>query len=209
MRNAKDRFLHSPCRVYCFADSVAMGRALLDAGARTIQLRNKTVGDEDFRRMAAELLMYVRRFEDALLIINDRVDVAVAVGADGVHVGQQDLACVDVVQRVPEPMLIGISARYPEAARQAADEGADYLGTGSVFATGTKPEARVIGLQGLKAVIAAVQIPVVAIGGISALNIRPVLDSGARYAAVIGAINAAPDPAAAYREMEAIAAQTR
>jgi len=198
--------LQSPCRVYCFAAGVESGANLLKAGARILQLRNKSVDDDRFHRIAVELLDRVRRFDDAVLIVNDRVDIAVAVGADGVHVGQEDLPCGDVVRRVPPEMIVGVSARYPRLAQQAARDGADYVGTGSVFATGTKPEAEVIGLQGLQAVVAAVDIPVVAIGGISAANIRPVIQCGARYAAVIAGIDAAPDPAAAYRQMEAAAA---
>jgi thiamine-phosphate diphosphorylase len=209
MRTAKERFLQSSRRVYCFADSPATGKTLLDAGARILQLRNKTAGDATFERMAAELLACVRRFEDAVLIVNDRVEIAVAVGADGIHVGQTDLACAEVVQRVPPHMIIGVSARYPDIARRAAADGADYLGTGSVFATDTKPDAAVIGLDGLAAVVQAVRIPVVAIGGITAANIQPMLACNARYAAVIAAINDAADPAAAYRKMEALAAQTR
>lgn len=205
MPAARQRFLQSPCRVYCFADRPALGKILLDAGARIIQLRNKVVDDREYQRMARELLAHVRRFEDAVLIINDRVDIAVAVGADGVHVGQEDRACVQVRRQVPAEMIVGVSARYPDLAQRAAIGGADYVGTGSVFATGTKPGAAVIGPAGLQAVVAAVDIPVVAIGGITADNLRQVLACGARYAAVISAINTAADPGAAYREMEAIA----
>jgi len=205
VKNARERFLQSPCRVYCFADRVGLGKTLLEAGARILQLRNKIVDDAEFHRMAAELLEYVRKFDDAVLIVNDRVDIAVTVGADGVHVGQEDRSCVEVRRQVPAGMIVGVSARYPALAQRAAAEGADYLGTGSVFATGTKPDAEVIGPPGLQAVVQAVQIPVAAIGGISAGNIRQVFDCGARYAAVISAVNAAPNPADAYRQMEAAA----
>jgi thiamine-phosphate pyrophosphorylase len=102
-----------------------------------------------------------------------------------------------VVQRAPASMIVGVSARYPDLARSAAAAGATYVGSGAVFATSTKTEAVVIGLKGLQAVVKAVDIPVVAIGGITHASLRPVLETGVRYCAVISGINDAPDPAAA------------
>ena len=197
MRRSKDVFLQGPGRIYCFADSVALARTLLDAGARVIQLRHKTADDAAFKRLAVEMLARVRSFEDAVLIVNDRVDIALEVGADGVHVGQEDQDFREVLRRAPAEMIVGVSARYPDLARSAAAAGATYVGAGAVFATPTKPEAVVIGLEGLQAVVAAVEIPVVAIGGITHASLRPVLAAGARYAAVVSGINDAPDPAAA------------
>lgn len=197
MRRSRDIFLRSPGRIYCFADSVALARTLLEAGARVIQLRHKTADDAAFLRIAAAMLACVRSFEDAVLIVNDRVDIALEVGADGIHVGQEDRDFREVIRRAPAETIVGVSARYPTEARAAAAAGATYVGAGAVFATPTKPEAVVIGLQGLQAVTAAVDIPVVAIGGITHANLRPVLAAGVRYAAVISDINDAPDPAAA------------
>lgn len=205
-RNPRNIFLRNPGRIYCFADSAALCRRLLDAGARAIQLRHKTAGDPAFRRIAAEMLALVRSVKDAVLIVNDRVDIALEIGADGIHVGQEDLDYRQVVSRAPASMIVGVSARTPELARAAASAGATYVGAGAVFATPTKPEAVVIGLPGLREVIAAVDIPVVAIGGIVAGNLRMVLEAGARYCAVIAAINDAPDPAAALRRLLAISA---
>ena len=203
MRNAIDTFLRAPSRIYCFADTVDLCRTLLDAGARVIQLRHKTADDAAFKRLAVEMLACVRSFEDALLIVNDRVDIALEVEADGIHVGQEDLDFREVIRQVPAEMIVGVSARYPDPAQSAAAAGATYVGAGAVFATPTKPEAVVIGLKGLRAVVAAVDIPVVAIGGITHGGIRPVLATGARYCAVISGINDAPDPAAALRRLMA------
>jgi thiamine-phosphate diphosphorylase len=199
MRNAADIFLRTPSRIYCFADTVELCRILLNAGARIIQLRHKTADDADFRRLAVEMLSCVRSFEDAVLIVNDRVDIALEIGADGIHVGQEDLDFREVVRRARPSMIVGVSARYPDEARAAAAADATYVGAGAVFATPTKPEAVVIGLQGLQAVVAAVDIPVVAIGGITLEAVRPVLETGVRSCAVISGINDTPDPAAALR----------
>jgi thiamine-phosphate diphosphorylase len=203
MPTPKERFNKNPGRIYCFADSVALCEKLLAAGARVIQMRHKTAGDREFTRIATGMLERVRRYPDAVLIINDRVDIAVHIGADGVHIGQEDEDTRQVLRRVPQEMIVGVSARYPDLAVKAEKAGATYVGTGSVAATPTKSAAVVIGLAGLRAVIAAVKIPVVAIGGIAAANIRQVAGTGARYCAVISEINSAPDPAGAYRELEA------
>jgi thiamine-phosphate pyrophosphorylase len=197
MPNNREIFLRTPSRIYCFADTVELCRRLLEAGARVIQLRHKTADDATFRHLAAEILTCVRHFENALLIVNDRVDIALEVGADGIHVGQEDLDFREVIRRAGPSMIVGVSARYPEPARAAAAAGATYVGAGAVFATPTKPEAVVIGLQGLQAVVEAVDIPVVAIGGINLDSVRAVLKTGARYCAVLSGINDRPDPAAA------------
>jgi thiamine-phosphate pyrophosphorylase len=204
---AKSTFASHLGRIYCFADTPGICHVLLGAGARVIQLRHKTAGDAEFRRLAHAMLAEVRRFTDALLIVNDRVDIAIEVGADGIHVGQEDLDAREVLRRAPQAMLLGVSARTPAEARAAAAAGADYIGAGSVFATPTKADAVVIGLSGLREVAAAVELPMVAIGGITRANLRSVLRTGVRYAAIISDINAAPDPAAAYRELAALSAE--
>lgn len=197
----REIFRRTRARVYCFADTPALCRLLLDAGARIIQLRHKTASDDEFREIAREMLVRVRDFEDALLIVNDRVEIALEIGADGVHVGQKDLDAREVVRRAPPGMIVGVSARTPDEARRAEAAGAAYLGVGSVFPTGTKSDARVIGLEGLRRVVAAVSLPVVAIGGITEASLREVLATGARFCAVISAVNQAPDPAAALQRM--------
>lgn len=202
----QEAFRSCPSRIYCFADTVALCRTLLAAGARVIQLRHKSASDAEFRRLAAAMVTSVRQVAGALLIVNDRLEIALETGADGVHVGQEDLPCREVVRRVRPGMVVGVSARTPERARAAAAEGADYIGAGAVFPTATKPDAVVIGLAGLKAVVAATAVPVVAVGGIGAANLRAVLETGVRYCAVVSEINAAPDPAAAFRRLSAEAA---
>jgi thiamine-phosphate pyrophosphorylase len=205
-RSPQEEFRRCPSRIYCFADSVELCRTLLSAGARVIQLRHKSATDAQFRRLAAAMLADVRQAAGALLIVNDRLEIALETGADGIHVGQQDLPCREVVRRARPGMIVGVSARTPERARAAAADGADYIGAGAVFPTGTKPDAPVIGLAGLEAVVAAVSIPVVAVGGIGAGNLKTVLATGVRYCAVVSEINAAPDPAAAFRRLSAEAA---
>jgi thiamine-phosphate pyrophosphorylase len=205
-RNPRDIFLRHPGRIYCFADSAGLCSRLLEAGARVIQLRHKTADDLAFSRIAAEMQALVSTFEDAVLIVNDRVDIALDIAADGIHVGQEDLDYRQVVDRAPRSMIVGVSARTADLARAAEHAGATYIGAGAVFVTPTKPEADVIGLPGLQEVVAAVDIPVVAIGGITAENLTMVLEAGARYCAVISAVNDAPDPAAALHRLLEISA---
>jgi thiamine-phosphate diphosphorylase len=106
-------------------------------------------------------------------------------------------------------MIVGVSARTPALAAAGVAAGADYLGTGSVYPTPTKADAVVIGLEGLRRVIASAGVPIVAIGGITRANLGPVLQAGARYAAILSDINSAPDPAAAYRELSDLSAEFR
>jgi thiamine-phosphate pyrophosphorylase len=198
-KTPKEIFIRSPNRIYCFAETVDLCQSLLRAGGRIVQFRQKTADDETFAAIARDMLACVRAYDDAVLIVNDRVEIALAVGADGIHVGQEDRDVREVMRRAPASMIVGVSARYPDLARSAAAAGATYVGAGAVFATPTKPEAAVIGLKGLQAVVAAVDIPVVAIGGITAATVRAVLATGARYCAVISGINDASDPAEALR----------
>ncbi|MFZ0726291.1 MAG: thiamine phosphate synthase [Desulfobacterales bacterium] len=204
LRRPVDRFTAARTRIYCFADSLDLCGTLLAAGARLIQLRHKTADDTTFRELAVEMLEIVRRYPDAVLIVNDRVDIALEIGADGVHIGQEDEDCRKVIGRLPPDMIIGVSARFPETARAAESAGATYVGSGAVFATASKPEAVVIGMYGLRAVVAAVKIPVVAIGGITADNVLQTSSCGARFLAVLSDINAHCEPAKAYRRLETL-----
>lgn len=111
-----DRFKAARPRICFFADSLDLCGTLLEAGARLIQLRAKTAGDASFRRLARSMQESVRRYPDAVLIVNDRVDVALEIGADGVHVGQDDEAYGKVIGRVPPGMIVGVSARFPAPA---------------------------------------------------------------------------------------------
>ncbi len=168
--------------------------AALVGGAKAIQLRNK--GDS-----ANELLETGRNLrcltEDhgALLLVNDRLDVALAIGADGVHLGPKDPPIQEVRKLVSDEFLIGFSADDPELAHSAVTEGANYIGCGTIYPTSTKLDAGdVIGIPGLRSVIDAVSVPVIAIGGITNNRIPEVLAAGAAGVAVVGAIMSASDP---------------
>lgn len=173
----------------------------LSGGAGAVQLRNK--GDSP--RELAELGHALRgptRDAGALLFVNDRLDLALVVGADGVHLGPHDLPVRAVRAAAPRGFLIGRSADDPEVAMDAVADGADYIGCGAVYATSTKPDAGdVIGLAGLRQVVEAVPVPVVAIGGITPERVGAVAATGAAGVAVVGAVMAAADPAAAVRSL--------
>lgn len=199
------------CELYAITDrrlsrgrssAAVMEQAIL-GGVTLVQLREKEAGGREFLEEAEALLKVTRRF-GIPLIINDRLDIALAVGAEGVHVGQEDVPC-RVARRLLGPdKIIGVSASNIEEARQAEADGADYLGVGAVFPTGTKADAgEAIGLAALKAIRAAVRIPVVAIGGINAQNAAAVAATGVDGLAVVSAIVAAPDPAEAARRLVA------
>jgi len=190
--------------LYGFAEDVETADELLEGGLRVLQLRNKRLADARFRDVAREILARVRQYPEAALIINDRVAVAVEIGADGVHVGPEDEPPERVRARIPDHFILGVSARTPDRAKAAARAGADYLGVGAVFPTASKADAITIGMEGLRAVMAAASLPVVAIGGIDQTNIRRIRDAGCRYAAVLSALNNAPDIPKRVREFRGI-----
>jgi thiamine-phosphate pyrophosphorylase len=171
--------------------------AALDGGANAIQLRAPELPDDELRDAAEELAERCRR-TGTLFVVNDRVDVAVAVEA-GAHVGQGDEPA-SARAALGDALPLGISVATPEQARAAERAGADYLGL-TVWSTPSKPDAEPMGLEGLRAVVEAVSVPVVAIGGIDAANAREVLAAGASGVAVVSAVGAAPDPVAATRTL--------
>jgi thiamine-phosphate pyrophosphorylase len=175
--------------------------AALAGGADVVQLRKKRMSTGDQYRLALSLRVLTRA-HGALLIINDHADIAIAAGADGVHLGQDDLE-PQTVRGMPgfEGLLIGRSTHSLEQARRAVEEGADYLGVGPVHATPTKPGRLPVGVDLVREVAAAVAVPFVAIGGIDATTVGPVIDAGARAVAVVRAVSEAEDPAAAVREL--------
>jgi len=183
-------------------DEVEIARAALDGGARLIQLRDKT-REKPLQLPVAEALQRLCRERGALFIVNDHVDLALAVGADGMHVGQRDLPVATVRRLVPREMVIGCSTNNPEEARRAEADGADYVSVGRLFPTGSKDDTRPATTETLRAVKAAVSLPVCAIGGINESNIDGVLAAGADMAAVIAAVIAAPDVQAAARRLAA------
>lgn len=173
-----------------------IAEAAIAGGARIVQVRDKSATDRDFFRTAVQMRKLTAE-AGALFLINDRVDVAAAVRADGVNVGQTDLP-VQAARAVLGPSaIIGVSAEDVNQARQAEIDGANYVGFGPVFATTTKIDAGpVSGLDALAKVCALVDIPVVAIGGIGAKNIGDVAVAGVACAAVISAVVCAEDMAA-------------
>jgi thiamine-phosphate pyrophosphorylase len=170
--------------------------AALAGGARAIQLRNKGDSARTLFEVGTELRAVTKQ-AGALLFVNDRVDVALAIEADGVHLGPDDPPVAAVRAIAPDSFLIGYSTDDPKVAREAIAAGADYIGCGAVYPTATKSDAGdVIGLRGLSEVAAAVTTPVVAIGGITVERASDVAEAGASGMAVVGAIMQAPDPGA-------------
>lgn len=174
--------------------------AALQNGASCVQLREKELDEEQFLAEALEIRALCRSY-GVPFIVNDNVDIAIRCGADGVHVGQEDMKAEDVRRRVGEDMIIGVSAHTVEEARRAVENGADYLGVGAVFATSTKTNVGNMPFETLRDICHAVEIPVVAIGGISKNNIMQLTGSGVDGVAVVSAIFSAEDPGAAAAEM--------
>jgi len=171
----------------------------LEGGARAVQLRNKGDSAGDILALG-RTLRTLTRTAGALLFVNDRLDIALAVDADGVHVGPEDLPVAAVRAVSPAGFLVGRSARDPDVARRAVREGADYIGCGSVYPTSTKTDVGdIIGLEGLGRVVESVEVPVLAIGGITAERASDVAATGAAGIAAVGAVMRAADPAAAAR----------
>ena len=184
-------------------------RAALRGGAPAIQLRMKDAPAREMTELARALLAETRA-AGALLFVNDRVDVAVAAGADGAHVGQDDLSVTAARALAPPGFLIGVSAETAVLACAAEAAGADYAGVGPVYATGSKADAGdAVGVERIAEVVAAVRIPVVGIGGITIDNAPPVIHAGAAGVAVISAVMRAPDPEAAVRALLASSASSR
>ena len=164
----------------------------LQGGVTLVQYRSKFKDGGPMYEEALALKALCDRY-DVPLIINDRVDVALAVGAAGVHVGQDDLPCAVVRALTGDDFVIGVSAHNPEEARHAISAGADYLGCGAVFGTATKPGVAKLGLENLRAIRRVATKPMVGIGGVKAENYAEVLAAGADGAAIISGILGADD----------------
>lgn len=180
--------------------------AALQNGVTCLQLREKHLDDEAFLAEARQMAALCKRYH-VPLIINDRVDIALACGADGVHVGQEDMEVSAVRRLAGEKLIVGVSAHTVEEAVKAARGGADYLGLGAVFSTSTKADAGAMSRDTLKAICQAVDIPKVAIGGISAENILQLSGSGVDGVAVVSAIFGAPDPGRAAARLARLSRQ--
>ncbi|KYG25643.1 thiamine phosphate synthase [Priestia endophytica] len=171
----------------------------LEGGVTLVQLREKEADGKEFYERSLRLKKLLDRFH-VPLIINDRVDVALAVGASGVHVGQDDLP-LKVVRSLVGDMIVGVSVRTVQEAQKAVEDGADYIGVGSVFPTSTKLDAKGITKEELIEITESVRIPAVAIGGITAENIEKLNGTGIRGAAVVSAILKSQDPKKAAEEL--------
>jgi thiamine-phosphate pyrophosphorylase len=172
---------------------IGLVAAALRGGADVIQLRHKTLARGELLALARRLRR-VTAESDALFVVNDHVDIALLSGADGVHLGPDDLTIASARRVAGDRLLIGASASTQEAARAAIAEGADYLGSGPAFATPIKAEKQVVGPQGIAAIAAASSVPVFAIGGIDESNIAQLTAAGLQRACVIRAVAEARDP---------------
>ena len=175
-------------------------RESLDGGVTMLQLREKALAEEKFLEEARELQALCRE-RHVPFLVNDNVDIAKAMDADGVHVGQSDILGKDVRAMIGPERILGISAGTAEEAVAAERSGADYLGVGAMFATTTKQIDGTLSPEQLKAICDAVSIPVVAIGGISAGNIQQLSGTGVDGVAVVSAIFAQPEPGKAAAEL--------
>lgn len=188
---------------------IAIARAALRGGAGIIQLRDKSASPAQLLPIARELRRLTQQ-SGALFIVNDRVDMALACDADGVHLGPDDLPIADARRLLGPHRIIGASCGDIEEARRAAQQGADYIGAGAVFATTTKSDAGApIGLENLRAIAAATTLPVAAIGGIGKGNIAQAVEAGALMACVVSAVSAAGDEAAMTEATRSLIAAAR
>ena len=175
----------------------------IKGGVTVVQIREKTAETLDFYNLALKVKEITTKY-NVPLIINDRVDVALAIDADGVHVGQSDMPC-DVTRRlIGEDKILGVSAATVEEARKAEKDGADYIGTGAVFPTATKDDAPSVTKQDLKDVVDSINIPVVAIGGINLENASQLKDTGIAGLSVVSAIMSSDNPKKSSEELLSI-----
>ena len=184
-------------------DPADVARAAVRGGAGIVQLREKEMCAGEFLALSKQL-QAVCSEEGALFIVNDRIDIAAASGADGVHLGETDVSCADARKLLGSGSIIGISTHAIEEARQAEADGADYIGVGTIFATQTKVPKQLAGLEYVRAVASEIRIPGYAIGGMKAGVIPSVVKAGADRVAVCTAIIAADDVEAAAREINAL-----
>jgi len=181
----------------------------LRGGADVIQLRDKGRSCTELAGIGREIAAIIRK-AGAVFIVNDRLDVAIACGADGVHLGQDDMRLSTARQIAPPGFIIGVSVGTVEEAKDAEREGADYLALSPTFATASKEDAGcALGLERLREIRRAVSLPLVAIGGINRHNVGDVIAAGADGIAVISAVVASPDITAAARELKDLVWQSK
>ena len=177
--------------------------AALKGGVTCVQLREKELDEAAFLQEARDICALCRQY-GVPFIVNDNVDIATACGADGVHVGQEDMGAEEARRRVGENMILGVSVHTVEEARQAVRDGADYLGLGAVFPTSTKTDVEQMPNETLRAICDAVDVPIVAIGGINRGNILKLAGSGVDGVALVSAIFSAEDIEGTCRELRAM-----
>ena len=165
----------------------------IKGGVTVVQIREKTAETLDFYNLALKVKEITTKY-NVPLIINDRVDVALAIDAEGVHVGQSDMPCDVTRKLIGEDKILGVSAATIDEAKKAEKDGADYIGTGAVFPTSTKDDAPSITKQDLKDIVDSISIPVVAIGGITLENASQLKDTGIAGLSVVSAIMSAENP---------------
>ena len=173
----------------------------LDGGATCIQLREKQLDDKTFLQEAIEIQKLCKEYH-VPFIVNDNVEIAKDMHADGIHVGQSDMEALDVRKALGNDVILGVSAQTVEQAKKAEAHGADYLGVGAVFPTGSKDDAEDVSYETLKAICEAVSIPVIAIGGITQDNVKELAGSGIVGIAVISAIFAQKDITQATKDLK-------
>ena len=165
----------------------------IKGGVSVVQIREKTKDTLDFYNLACKVKEITSKY-NVPLIINDRLDIALAIDADGVHVGQSDMPC-DICRRlIGDSKILGVSAATVDEAVKAENDGADYIGSGAVFPTSTKKDASYISKKELTEIVESVNIPVVAIGGITLENAHELLDSGISGLSVVSAIMSSDNP---------------
>ena len=185
----------------CRGDPVDTARAVIAGGADCIQIREKEMTDRQIV-LLSQRIKEITKPAGVLLIINDRVDIATVVGADSVHLGQDDLSIRAARSLLPAGMIIGQSTHNIVQARSAVEDGADYISVGPIFPTSTKDAGKPVGVDFLKQVACEIPLPNVAVGGITADNVGQIVSAGGRRVAVCSAIISAADPAAAAREIK-------
>lgn len=205
------RFCKENLRLYAVTDrqyigDLSLAQAVeqsLQGGVTMLQLREKNLAPEEFFAEAKEIQNLCRKFK-APFIINDDAETARRLNADGAHIGQEDMTAQRARQILGEDKILGVSAQTVAQAKAAEAAGADYLGVGAMFPTSTKPDADAVSPETLRQICAAVQIPVVAIGGITRENVSMLANSGIAGIAVVSAIFAAADIKSAAAELHGI-----
>ncbi len=200
--------------LYAVTDSAWVGRqslaqqveSALKGGVTCVQLREKSLNEADFLKEALEIKALCKQY-GVPFFINDNVDIAIRCGADGIHVGQEDMQAAQVRKLVGEHMMIGVSVHSVEEALQAIENGADCLGVGAMFPTATKPDASAVPLDVLRDICQAVSVPVVAIGGIGKANLLQLSKTGVDGVALVSAIFAAEDIEQECRELRTLSEQ--